>query len=155
MGIFTRLSKIEELLEANIPGTFNIFHNAIRVSDLPEDWQTAMIQFGYTKDALIFAVDYNDTKSNCGHQLLSCIGWGTEQSDWTDLLYRDVDRNWRFNWNINDLKKVDEVNNVIDKCYRNLQRYFMFMRIYLKNREQMIKLIRIEWDEVIESTKES
>lgn len=45
------------------------------------------------------------------------------------------------------------MEEAIDCCYRNLQRYFMFMRIYLKNREQMVKLINIEWDEVIQSTK--
>lgn len=159
MGIFNRLSKIEELLEANVPGKFNVFHNALRVSDLPDDWQKAMLQFGYSKNALIFAVDYSDTLSGSKERyLLSCIGWGnghdTEVDGWKNLLYRDVDRDWRYNWSLEECKTVDKVEEAIDGCYRNLQRYFMFMRIYLKNREQMVKLINIEWDEVIQSTKD-
>lgn len=160
MGIFSRLSKIEELLEANVPGKFNVFHNALRVSDLPDDWQKAMLQFGYTKNALIFAVDFADTLSKGSQErfLLSCIGWGnghdTEIDGWKNLLYRDVDRDWIYNWRLEECKTVDKVEEAIDGCYRNLQRYFMFMRIYLKNREQMVKLINIEWDEVIQSTKD-
>lgn len=33
--------------------------------------------------------------------------------------------------------------------------FFMFMNIYLKQREQMVKLINIEYDEIIESTKDA
>lgn len=64
MGIFRNLAKIEELLEANVPGCWSVYHNVLRVKDLPKDMRDAMIQFGYTDNALIFAVDYVDEYEN-------------------------------------------------------------------------------------------
>ena len=46
MGIFKNIGKIEELIEANVPGSWVIYHNALYVKDLPEEWKKAMIQFG-------------------------------------------------------------------------------------------------------------
>mgnify|MGYP003554071076 CR=1 FL=1 len=36
MGIFKNIGKIEELIEANVPGSWVIYHNALTVKDLPE-----------------------------------------------------------------------------------------------------------------------
>ena len=36
MGIFKNISKIEELIEANVPGSWNIYHNVLTVKDLPD-----------------------------------------------------------------------------------------------------------------------
>ena len=64
MGIFKNLAKIEELLEANVPGCWSVFNNVLRVKDLPKVMRDAMIQFGYTENALIFAVDYVDEEND-------------------------------------------------------------------------------------------
>lgn len=161
MGIFRNLAKIEELLEANIPGCWSVYHNVLRVKDLPKDMRDAMIQFGYTDEGLIFAVDYVDVHdgSNGGKpRILGCVSWGKNKDEaedgWKNLLYRDVDRDWRFTWSKEDCPNDEKLLDAIDRCYRNLQKFFMFMSIYLKQRAQMIKLINIEWDEVIHSTKE-
>ena len=158
MGIFRNLAKIEELLEANIPGCWSVYHNVLRIKDLPKDMRDAMIQFGYTDDGLIFAVDYADEKDTNKPHILGCVSWGANQNEmengWKNLLYRDVDRDWRFTWDKEDCLNNEELLKAIDKCYRNLQKFFMFMSIYLKQRAQMIKLINIEWDEVIQTTKE-
>lgn len=158
MGVFKNLAKIEELLEANIPGCWSVYHNVLRVKDLPKDMRDAMIQFGYSDEGLIFAVDYADEKDNNKPHILGCVSWGANQNEmengWKNLLYRDVDRDWRFTWDKKDCPTNEKLVEAIDKCYRHLQRYFMFMSIYLKQRAQMVKLINIEWDEVIQSTKE-
>ena len=161
MGIFRNLAKIEELLEANVPGCWSVYHNVLRVKDLPKDMRDAMIQFGYTDNALIFAVDYVDEYKNISDKkprILGCVSWGrsiNESDDgWKNLLYRDVDRDWRFYWTKDECPNNEKLLEAIDQCYRNLQRFFMFMSIYLKQRAQMIKLINIEWDEVISSTKD-
>lgn len=160
MGIFKNLAKIEELLEANVPGCWSVFHNVLRVKDLPKVMRDAMIQFGYTENALIFAVDYVDEHagSNGKPCILGCVSWGAGKDEcedgWKNLLYRDVDRDWRFYWTKKECPNNEKLLEAIDKCYRNLQRFFMFMSIYLKQRAQMVKLINIEWDEVISSTKE-
>ena len=60
MGIFKNLSKIEALIEANVPGSWQIYHNCLKVKDLPEDWKKAMIQVGYTKEERIFGVEWYD-----------------------------------------------------------------------------------------------
>ena len=54
MGIFKNIGKIEELIEANVPGSWCIYHNALLVKDLPENYKNAMLQFGYTENAPIF-----------------------------------------------------------------------------------------------------
>lgn len=158
MGVFKNLAKIEELLEANIPGCWSVYHNVLRIKDLPKEMHDAMIQFGYTDEGLVFAVDYVDEKDNNKSHILGCIGWGTGKNEsddgWKNLLYRDVDRNWRFVWDKKDCPDNEKLLEAVDKCYRNLQKFFMFMSIYLKQRAQMIKLINIEWDEVINSTKD-
>lgn len=161
MDIFRNLAKIEELLEANIPGCWSVYHNVLRVKDLPKDMRDAMIQFGYTDEGLIFAVDYVDVHdgSNGGKpRILGCVSWGKNKDEaedgWKNLLYRDVDRDWRFTWSKEDCPNDEKLLDAIDRCYRNLQKFFMFMSIYLKQRAQMVKLINIEWDEVISSTKE-
>ena len=78
MGVFKNLAKIEELLEANIPGCWSVYHNVLRVKDLPKDMRDAMIQFGYTDEGLIFAVDYVDEhdSSNGKQRILGCVSWG-------------------------------------------------------------------------------
>ena len=159
MGIFRNLAKIEELLEANIPGCWSVYHNVLRVKDLPKEMRDVMIKFGYTDKGLIFAVDYCDVHDGFDGKpcILGCVGWGgkdEKDEGWKNLLYRDVDRDWRFTWSKEDCPTNEKLLEAIDKCYRNLQRFFMFMSIYLKQRAQMVKLINIEWDEVISSTKE-
>lgn len=154
MGIFKNIAKIEELIEANVPGTWVIYHNALAVKDLPENYKNAMLQFGYTENAPIFGVDWEaENGKKC---VLVCIGYGKEVDNkgFKNLLYRDVDRNWRFDWTITDLKgDLNEYQKALDFCYRRLQEYFMFMKIYIREREQMVKLIDIAYDEVVESTQ--
>lgn len=159
MGIFKNLSKIEALIEANVPGSWQIYHNCLKVKHLPEDWQRAMFQFGYTKEAPIFGVEWYDEENNCKN-LLTVISYGSSQDgdckDFRDLLYRDVDRDWRRGWSLKEMDgSVENFQKAIDFCYVRLQQYFMFMKIYLKQREQMVKLINIEYDEIIESTKDA
>lgn len=102
MGIFRNLVKIEELLEANILGCWSVYHNVLRVKDLPKDMRDAMIQFGYSDEGLIFAVDYVDEHDGYGGKprILGCVGCGSgkDKKDigWKNLLYRSVDRDWRF-----------------------------------------------------------
>ena len=48
--------------------------------------------------------------------------------------------------------QIKDFKTALDYCYRRLQEYFMFMKIYLREREQMVKLINIAYDEVIEKT---
>ena len=154
MGVFKNIAKIEELIEDNVHGSWCIYHNALQVKDLPEDYKKAMLQFGYKEDAPIFGVDWED--ENGKKCVLVCIGYGKEvdSKGFKNLLYRDVDRNWRFEWTLADLKgDKDEHQKALDFCYRRLQEYFMFMKIYLREREQMVKLINIAYDEVIESTQ--
>ena len=160
MGIFRNLAKIEELLEANISGCWSVYHNVLRVKDLPKEMHDVMIQFGYTDEGLIFAVDYVDEHAGFNGKpcILGCVSWGSGKDEyeqgWKNLLYHDVDRDWRFCWSKEDCPTNEKLLEAIDECYRILQRFFMFMSIYLKQREQMIKLINIEWDEVISSTKD-
>lgn len=154
MGIFKNIGKIEELIEANVPGSWVIYHNALTVKDLPENWKKAMIQFGYTENAPIFGVDWTNPEDNKTSALV-CIGYGKEvdKLGYKNLLYRDVDRNWRFSWSVDDCKgDLNVYKEKLDFCYRRLQEYFMFMKIYLREREQMVKLINIAYDEVIEKT---
>lgn len=159
MGIFKNLSKIETLIEANVPGSWQIYHNCLKVKHLPEDWQKAMIQFGYTKEAPIFGVEWYDEEDK-QNNLLAVISFGADQGgdckDFRDLLYRDVDRDWRMRWSMDEMKgSIENFQKAIDICYVRLQQYFMFMKIYLKQREQMVKQINIEYDEIIESTKDA
>lgn len=154
MGIFKNIGKIEELIEANVPGSWVIYHNALTVKDLPENWKKAMIQFGYSENAPIFGVDWNDPDKNKIFALV-CVGYGKEVDNkgFKNLLYRDVDRDWRFSWTVDDCKgDLNVYKKKLDFCYRRLQEYFMFMKIYLREREQMVKLINIAYDEVIEKT---
>lgn len=155
MGIFKNIGKIEELIEANVPGSWVIYHNALYVKDLPEDWKKAMIQFGYSENAPIFGVDWNDPEHTDKIYVLVCIGYGkqADSKGFKNLLYRDVDRDWRFTWTVGECKgDLNEFKKQLDFCYRMLQEYFMFMKIYLREREQMVKLINIAYDEVIEKT---
>lgn len=56
-------------------------------------------------------------------------------------------------WTVGECKgDLNEFKKQLDFCYRRLQEYFMFMKIYLREREQMVKLINIAYDEVIEKT---
>jgi hypothetical protein len=155
MGIFKNIGKIEELIEANVPGSWCIYHNALTVKDLPENYKNAMLQFGYTENAPIFGVDWTNTDENNKQYALVCVGYGKEvdKLGYKNLLYRDVDRNWRFSWTVDDCKSdLNIFKEKLDFCYRRLQEYFMFMKIYLREREQMVKLINIAYDEVIEKT---
>lgn len=154
MGIFKNIGKIEELIEANVPGSWVIYHNALTVKDLPENYKNAMLQFGYTENAPIFGVDWTNPDDNKVSALV-CVGYGKEvdKLGFKNLLYRDVDRNWRFSWTVDDCKgDLSIFKEKLDFCYRRLQEYFMFMKIYLREREQMVKLINIAYDEVIEKT---
>ncbi len=155
MGIFKNIGKIEELIEANVPGSWVIYHNALTVKDLPEEWKKAMLQFGYSENAPIFGVDWNDPEHTDKTYVLVCIGYGkqADSKGFKNLLYRDVDRDWRFTWTVGDCKgDLNEFKKQLDFCYRRLQEFFMFMKIYLREREQMVKLINIAYDEVIEKT---
>lgn len=154
MGIFKNIGKIEELIEANVPGSWIIYRNALMVKDLPDNWKKAMLQFGYSENAPIFGVDWTDPETK-KQSALVCLGYG-KQADalgFKNLLYRDVDRDWRFTWTVEDCKNdLNVFKEKLDFCYRRLQEYFMFMNIYLREREQMVKLINIAYDEVIEKT---
>lgn len=60
MGIYKNIAKIEELIEANVPGAWCIYHDALLVKDLPENYKNAMLQFGYTEKCPIFGVDWTN-----------------------------------------------------------------------------------------------
>lgn len=155
MGIFKNIGKIEELIEANVPGSWVIYHNALTVKDLPDNYKKAMIQFGYSENAPIFGVDWPNPDNNNKISALVCVGYGKEvdKLGFKNLLYHDVDRDWRFSWTIDECKgDLNIYKEKLDFCYRRLQEYFMFMKIYLREREQMVKLINIAYDEVIEKT---
>ena len=154
MGLFKNIGKIEELIEANVPGSWCLFNNAVLVKHLPEQWKKAMIQFGYSEQAPIFGVNWYDPKNN-KKNVLTCIGYGAEIDNlgFKNLLYKDVDRDWRFRWDEEDLKNdANLLKEKIDFCYRRLQEFFAFMKIYIREREQMVKLINIAYDEIIEKT---
>lgn len=154
MGIYKNIGKIEELIEANVPGSWCIYHNALTVKHLPENYKNAMLQFGYTENAPIFGLDWTNPEDNKVSALV-CIGYGknVDKMGYKNLLYKDVDRNWKFSWTVDECKgDLGIFKEKLDFCYRRLQEYFMFMKIYLREREQMVKLINIAYDEVIEKT---
>ena len=93
MGIFKNIGKIEELIEANVPGSWIIYRNALTVKDLPDNWKKAMLQFGYSENAPIFGVDWTDPEVKKQYALV-CLGYG-KQADalgFKNLLYRDDHR---------------------------------------------------------------
>lgn len=150
MGVYTQLAKIEALIEANTDvKSWSWTSGWIAIDRLPKPMFEALLQFGYSKKAPFFGVNCrigDDVADEKKHDIL-CISFGKNHKDWTDLLYKDVDRDWRTCWDL-DSKNPEENRKCVDTCYKKLQKFFMFMNIYLKKREEMVKVVNIEYDEV-------
>ena len=147
MGVYSQLAKIEALIEANTDiKSWSWTCGWISIERLPKPMFEALLQFGYTKDAPFFGVNCAIGENKDKHDL-TCISFGKEHKDWTDLLYKDVDRDWRTCWDL-ERDSAEKNRKYVDECYKKLQKFFMFMNIYLKKREEMVKVVNIEYDEI-------
>lgn len=138
MGIYSKFAKFEELLEQHI-GPVNLA-KPIYICDLPEKYRIALKQMGYTDKGIFFGLMANiDNK----FRYIIKISIDNNMESITDLLYKDVKTNWY--WSADT---EEDLNKYINNAYKSLQRWFMFLDIYIKQREQMVRLIKMEWDSV-------
>lgn len=141
MGLYNKLSKIEQLIEANTKISYWAWTEGwISVEQLPDKMRDCMIQFGYKKEAPLFGVHVRSPGKD-------------DNAKWTDLLYKDVDRNWRYTIMLNhnncmsdELKK--ENDDKLEKCYITLSKLFAFLNIYIRHREELVQLVNIEYDQL-------
>ena len=145
LGIYSKLGKIEELIKQYATVDFCYMNGHVSVKHLKPEWQEALKQFGYSKDAVIFGVNY---RNNNVSWPLCCISPGPSKNkdkevDYLKLLHEDCPGDYCWHWD--DDGKIEEG---VEECYVKLQKFFMFMTIYLKQREAMERLIKIEWDGV-------
>lgn len=149
MGVYSQLSKIETLIEANTKiKSWGWTRGWISIEQLPDKMKEAMIQMGYNKEAPLFGVGCRpkDCKEEEGKiPDVFCIA-PPSKCDWIDLIYKDVDRNWRRYVYLTD--DIEKNKKEIDVIYKELQKLFLFLNIYIKNREQLRKIVEIEYDEV-------
>ncbi len=160
MGLYNKLSKIEQLIEANTKISYWAWTEGwISVEQLPDKMRDCMIQFGYKKEAPLFGVHVrspgNGNDDGKVYDLIYISPGKDDNAKWTDLLYKDVDRNWRytimFNHNSNltdELKK--ENDDKLEKCYNTLSKLFAFLNIYIRHREELVQLVNIEYDQLEE-----
>lgn len=160
MGIYGQIDKIEQLLEAHGIDT-GFPSGVIPIKQLPEKYRNALLQFGYTDEGLFWGVNSSNSNGKTNVKFtLAMINGGDSIKKWTDLLYRDVDRNWWYHINENEYtnKKdgLEELRKEVDYFYKSFQKLFMFLDVYIKQREQMVKLVNIEYDNLQSSleTKE-
>lgn len=156
MGLYNKLSKIEQLIETNTKISYWAWTEGwISVEQLPDKMRDCMIQFGYKKEAPLFGVHVRSPGSDEGkvYDLIYISPGKDDNAKWTDLLYKDVDRNWRytimFNHNSNltdELKK--ENDDKLDKCYDTLSKLFAFLNIYMRHREELVQLVNNEYDQL-------
>ena len=143
LGVYSKLGKIEELIKQYVDVDFAYINGHVGIMHLNPEWQEAMKQFGYSKDAVIFGVNYKNASVNWP---LCCISPGPSDNDkpnYLQWLHQDSPGDYCWHWD--DDGKIEEG---IEECYERLQQYFMFMTIYIKQRNAMEKLIEIEWDSV-------
>ena len=159
MGLYNKLSKIEQLIEANTKISYWAWTEGwISVEQLPDKMRDCMIQFGYKKDAPLFGVHVCSPGKNNGgdttvYDLIYISPGKDDNAKWTDLLYKDVDRNWRYTVMFNhggslteELKK--ENDDKLEKCYNTLNKLFAFLNIYIRHREELVQLVNIEYDQL-------
>ena len=143
MGVYSKLAKIEQLIKQYIDVDFCYLNGHVVIQHLKPEWQEAMKQFGYSKDAVIFGVNYKNANVNWP---LCCISPGPNDKvkpNYLQWLHQDSPGDYCWHWD--DDGKIEEG---IEECYERLQQYFMSMTIYIKQRNAMEKLIAIEWDSV-------
>lgn len=153
MGLYNKLAKIEQLIEANTKISYWAWTEGwISIEQLPDKMRDCMIQFGYKKEAPLFGVHVRSPNSDDSKIYdLIYISPGKAPAKWTDLLYKDVDRNWRYTVMLNhdnnmspELKK--ENDDKIDACYDTLSKLFAFLKIYMRHREELVQLVNNEYD---------
>jgi len=146
LGVYSKLAKIEKLIKQYIDVDFVYINGHVGIQHLMPEWQEAMKQFGYSKEAVIFGVNYKNANVNWP---LCCISPGPSdknsntEPDYLQWLHQDSPGDYCWHWD--DDGNIEEG---IEECYERLQQYFMFMTIYIKQRNAMEKLIAIEWDSV-------
>lgn len=144
LGIYSKLGKIEELIKQYVDVNFCYLNGTVTMKHLKPEWQEALKQFGYSQDAIIFGVNFKNSNVSWP---LCCISPGSagkkNDDDYLRLLHEDSPGDYCWHWD--DDGKIEEG---IEECYVKLQKFFMFMTIYLKQRAAMERLIKIEWDGV-------
>lgn len=158
MGLYNKLSKIEQLIEANTKISYWAWTEGwISVEQLPDKMRDCMIQFGYKKDAPLFGVHVRSPGAADGkiYDLIYISPGKDDNAKWTDLFYKDVDRDWRytimFNHNNNMTEELKNENDgKLDKCYDTLSKLFAFLNIYIRHREELVQLVNIEYDQLDE-----
>lgn len=152
MGLYAKLAKIEQLIETNTVVNYWAWTNgSISVKALEPKMRDCMLQFGYKDDAPLFGVNCKSPGSGNDKKYdLIYISPGQDRK-WTDLLYSDVDRNWRYTIMLNhenkmsdELKKENDAK--LDKCYDTLSKLFAFLNIYIRHREELVQLVNNEYD---------
>lgn len=152
MGLYAKLAKIEQLIETNTVVNYWAWTNGtISVKALEPKMRDCMIQFGYKDDAPLFGVNCKSPGSGNDKKYdLIYISPGQGRK-WTDLLYSDVDRNWRYTIMLNngntlteELQKENDAK--LDACYDTLSKLFAFLKIYMRHREELVQLVNNEYD---------
>lgn len=156
MGLYNKLSKIEQLIEANTKISYWAWTEGwISIEQLPPKMRDCMIQFGYKKEAPLFGVHVHSPGSSEGkvYDLIYISPGKSSDAKWTDLLYKDVDRNWRYTEMLNhsnnltaELRK--ENDDKLDRCYDSLNKLFAFLNIYMRHREELVQLVNNEYDQL-------
>lgn len=156
MGLYNKLSKIEQLIEANTKISYWAWIDGwISVEQLPDKMRDCMIQFGYKKEAPLFGVHVRSPggEDEKVYDLIYISPGKDDSAAWTDLLYKDVDRNWRYtvmlNHDTNLTEKLQQENDAkLEKCYDTLNKLFAFLNIFIRHREELVQLVKIEYDQL-------
>lgn len=161
MGLYNKLSKIEQLIETHTNIKYWAWIDGwVSIGQLPTKMKEVMIQFGYSEEAPLFGVKTKSPGKNNGgdstiYDLIYISPGKDENAKWTDLLYKDVDRNWRYtvmlNHDNNLTEKLQQENDAkLEKCYDTLNKLFAFLNIYMRHREELVQLVNIEYDQLDE-----
>ena len=140
MGVYSKLGKIEKYINKYIDVNMVYLHGEIRVHHLKDEWKEIMYSFGFNDDNIIFAVSQFK-------ESLKCISPGFNKdnkpyNDYIDWLHYNVKGGYYY-W-----EDDGHLEEHIDECYVKLQKFFIFLEIYTKQRNTMERLIKLEWDTI-------